>query len=78
MVADDDDTPPPTRARSSPDVVGLSDIQLALLQLAEDSGRAAERLDQVPDADRADVLALYARRLRAVTEHLRELLEQLS
>jgi hypothetical protein len=79
MPDPNDDTP--VRAHVpvavSAEAEALSNIQLTLIQLAEDSGRAAARLDKVPDADRADLLALYCRRVGEVSDHLRQLLDGL-
>lgn len=61
----------------SAEAEALCNIQLCLVQLGEDSGRAAARIDKVPAADRADLLALYRRRLTKVTDQLRELLDGL-
>lgn len=79
MASPSDDTPvrsgPP--APASAEAETLSDLQLAFISLAEDSGRAAHRIDQVPAADRADVLALWSRRVASVRDRLSVLLEEL-
>jgi hypothetical protein len=75
----DDDTPParPPRTPISREAELIFDVQLAFIQLAEDCGRAAGRLDTLAGGDRADVLALLRRRLGEVKDHLAELLEGL-
>ena len=74
----DDDTPvrPPPKLASD-DAAALVDVQLALLELARDSGQAAAGIDGLEAADRAHVLPLYRRRLEAVSLALRELLDKL-
>jgi hypothetical protein len=78
MVEDDDDTPirPPPRS-ASPEAAAFTDVQLALFELARDCGLAAERIDRVEGPDRADVLALYARRGRKLADRLLLLFEGL-
>jgi len=77
---DDDDTPAsrPTTTSVTAEADVLGHIQLCFIQLAEDTGRAAGRLPELADADRADVLSLYRRRVEAVTARLQALVDQLA
>lgn len=77
-MSDDDETPVVRPAiRTSSEAEAFTDLQLALSAAAEECGRAAEGIDQVADADRADVVALFRRRVAAVKDRLVELLEGL-